>query len=82
MARLLYFGSLPDRLERAEEDVALPDAVNDVGGLLEWLRTRGGNWEQMLVEGAVQVTVNKQFAEQDTPIGDDDEIAIVSVGLM
>lgn len=82
MAKLLYFGSLPDLLDRAAEDLSLPESVTNVESLLTWLRGRGGNWQRVLVEGAVQVTVNKQFAEMNTTLSNADEIAIISIGLM
>jgi molybdopterin synthase sulfur carrier subunit len=49
--------------------------------LLAWLRTRGGNWEKALREDAVKVTVNRQFAEVDTAVNDEMEIAIVPARL-
>jgi len=79
MAKILYFAALVDQLGRDSESVALPTSVSDVRSLLTWLRTRGGNWERLLVEQAVRVTVNKQFAAPETPINDAAEIAIISM---
>lgn len=81
MAKLLYFGRLPDRLGSAAEETPLPAEVRNVRSLLEWLRTRGEPWQMHLAEEWVQVTVNKQFAEPQTPLTDNDEIAIISKGL-
>ncbi len=81
MAKILYFGSLPDLLERGEEEFHLPKNVKDVQGLLDYLGRRGDTWRRGLAPDRVRVTVNKEFAEPDTAIGDDDEIAIVSVSL-
>ncbi len=77
MARILYFASLVDHLGRASEDVTLPQDVTDVRSLLAWLRTRGGMWEQRLLEKGVQVTVNRQFAIPETRVTNDAEIGIV-----
>ncbi|MBI3571016.1 MAG: MoaD/ThiS family protein [Gammaproteobacteria bacterium] len=77
MARILYFSTLVDKLGSSSEEVALPESVTDVRALLAWLRARGGNWENALREGAVQVTVNRRFAEVGTAINDKMEIAIV-----
>ncbi|RMD68516.1 MAG: MoaD/ThiS family protein [Gammaproteobacteria bacterium] len=74
--RLLYFAALAETLGRTAEEVELPSEVSDVRGLLAWLRGRGGPW-QALEPGTVQITVNRQFAEADTPIGGGDEIALV-----
>ncbi|KPK40535.1 MAG: hypothetical protein AMJ69_02115 [Gammaproteobacteria bacterium SG8_47] len=81
MAKLLFFGSLPDKLGLGSQDIPLPFTVKDVRGLLEWLRRRGRNWELFLAEDRVQVTVNKHFAELETKVNDEDEIAIISIGL-
>ena len=78
MARILYFAYLVDKLGRAQEDLVLPAAVQDVRGLLAQLRTRGGVWEKALTEDKVQVLVNKQFSTPETKIADADVIAIVS----
>lgn len=75
--KILYFARLVDRLGRAGEDVELPGAVHDVGGLLQWLRARGGAWETYLADGQVNVTVNRAFTRPDSPVKAGDEIAIV-----
>jgi molybdopterin synthase sulfur carrier subunit len=80
MAKLLYFAALADRLGRTAEEVELPAGITDVRALLAWLRSRGGVWESLLAENAVQVTVNRQFASLDTGIDDRLEIAIVPTG--
>lgn len=63
MANILYFGSLPDHLKMAAEEIALPADINTVAQFLGWLRERGNNWEQYLAEDNVQVTINRTFAE-------------------
>jgi molybdopterin synthase sulfur carrier subunit len=78
MARILYFAYLVDKLGRAQEELPLPGTVQDTGGLLALLRSRGGIWEKALADDKVQVLVNKQFAELHTKIADGDEVAIVS----
>ena len=78
MAKILYFAALVDALGSAAEDVTLPAAIDDVRALLAWLRTRGKNWEQTLVENAVRVTVNKQFGTLETKIDNTCEIALIS----
>jgi molybdopterin synthase sulfur carrier subunit len=77
MARILYFAYLVDKLGRASEDLNLPAEVKDVRSLL-LLQRRGGVWEKSLAEDKVKVLVNKQFAELETAIANDQEIAIVS----
>ena len=77
MAQLLYFASLVDQLGKASEQIELPTEVQDVRGLLAWLRARGGAWEQHLADPAVRVVVNKQFAQPTTPVSDGATIAFI-----
>jgi len=78
MIKILYFAQLVDLLGRSSEEVSLPDDVSDVRGLLAWLRRRGGNWERLLVEDAVRVTIERQFADFGTLLSDPSEIAIIN----
>lgn len=78
MAKILYFAQLVEKLGLPSETVALPATVTDVRSLLAWLRTRGGQWEKLLADDAVRVTVNRQFVNLDTPITGDVEVGIVS----
>lgn len=45
--------------------------------LLAWLRARGGVWETLFADDAVNVTVNRQFAVPDTRLDDRAEIALL-----
>lgn len=78
MIKLLYFAALPDRLGTSAEEVDLPEGVATVRALLALLRARGGEWEHVFGAGALRVTVNKRFADPDTPIKAGDEVAFVS----
>jgi molybdopterin converting factor small subunit len=77
MARILYFATLVSDLSLGSEDIDLSGEVTDVSKLLALLRSRGGVWEQRLADNAVRVTVNKQFADLNATIGNNDEIAII-----
>lgn len=75
--KLLYFAWIRQQTGIGEEDVALPDGVADVAGLIEWLRGRGPEFAQALEDvSAIRVAVNQQFAELDTEIADGDEVAL------
>ena len=43
-------------------------------------RVRLGHWALLLADNAVRVTVNRQFANLDTPLDNRHEIAILSAG--
>ncbi len=75
--KILYFAKLMERLGRGSEDVRLPESVTDVGGLLAWLRERGGNWDEHLQDNLVKVTVNREFTTPESTFQEGDELAIV-----
>ncbi len=74
---LLYFSYLVKFLRRESEQVELPGSVQDVSALIDWLARRKREQAHLLQEGAIRITVNRQFAEPFTRIEDGDEIAIV-----
>lgn len=81
MAKVLYFGDLPDRIGRGAEELFLPKTVQTTRGLLHYLRERGAAWSDALQDDRLTITINKQFLELDDPITDQDEIALISKGL-
>jgi molybdopterin synthase sulfur carrier subunit len=51
--------------------------VHDVGGLLDWLRARGGGYAEALQNLAVvRVAVNQDYVGLEHPVRDGDEVAI------
>jgi molybdopterin synthase sulfur carrier subunit len=75
--KLLYFAWLRARIGCAEEEVPLPRGVHDVGGLLDWLRARGGGYAEALQNLAVvRVAVNQDYVGLEHPVRDGDEVAI------
>lgn len=75
--RLLYFVSLPAAIGKEAETVDLPDGVGTVGELRAWLPRRSDVWAKAVQNIDLTITINKQFAEDTTPIETGDEIAIV-----
>ena len=77
---VLYFmRSLLKVTRKEEEALELKLEQATVGGLLELLRKRGKDWIEPFDDKAVQVTVNKHFAELFTRLETGDEVAIVPV---
>lgn len=75
--RLLYFARLREAFGRAGEDVDLPEAVADVGALVEWLRARGGAWAEELAAGrSFRVAVDQDMASLRTALRAGAEVAI------
>ena len=78
--KILYFMTNMLRVTKKEhEELELPESINEVQKLLKLLRSRGKGWETMFADNAVQVTVNKQFAELFTKLEHGDEVAFVPV---
>jgi molybdopterin synthase sulfur carrier subunit len=74
---VLYFAWLRTRIGHAEENFPKPAEVNNVTGLLAWLRDRGGRYAEALRDlSVIRVAVNQDYVGPDHPIRDGDEIAI------
>ena len=74
---LLYFAWLRVRIGRAEERIVLPSHVGDVGGLLDWLPSRGGGYAVALRDpSVVRVAVNQDYVGRDHRLQDGDEVAL------
>ena len=75
--KLLYFAWLRARVGCAEEEVELPAGVDDVAGLLGWLRQRGGGHAEALKDlRIVRVAVNQSYVGADHPVRESDEVAL------
>ena len=75
--KLLYFAWLRARIGHAEEELAVPDEVRDVAGLLQWLQGRGGAHAEALRDlSVIRVAVNQEYVGRDHPIREGDEVAL------
>ena len=73
---ILYFAWLRDRLGCAEERIAVPADVGDIGALRRWMRGRGPLHASAFAEGArIRAAVNQDFADDSAPVAAGDEIA-------
>jgi len=74
--KLLYFAWVREKTGMAEEDVSLPEGVNDVGGLIDWLKGRGDGFAAAFgTPNLVRCAVNQDFAAPGRPVADGDEVA-------
>ena len=77
MTQLLYFAWVRERIGRDGEVIALPPSVATVSELLDWLSTRSPAHATALADRSrLRVAVNQDFADDYTPVGANDEIAI------
>lgn len=75
--QLLYFGWVRGKIGTDRETVEPPDGVDDVEGLIIWLRGRGAGYAEALGDLAVvRVAVNQELVELDQPVKPGDEIAL------
>ena len=75
--QLLYFGWVRGKVGIDRETIDLPDGVDDVAGLITWLRDRGAGYAEAFDDlNVVRVAVNQELADLDQPIGEGDEVAM------
>jgi molybdopterin synthase sulfur carrier subunit len=75
--KLLYFAWVRERIGRAQEELEPPAAVTTTGELVQWLKTRGPEYEHALAEPtAVRVAIDRVHAGADAPIAGAREVAI------
>ncbi|MSQ59424.1 MAG: molybdopterin converting factor subunit 1 [Betaproteobacteria bacterium] len=77
MLKILYFARLREAFGASHEEIALPAGIVNVGGLVAFLHSRGGNWEKELApQRNFRVAVNQDMADPETKISAGDEIAL------
>lgn len=73
---LRFFASVREQLGVGQESADVPATVTTVGELRQWLRLRGGAWEQTLAEGrALRMAVDHAVARADTAVAEGCEVA-------
>jgi molybdopterin synthase sulfur carrier subunit len=76
MLKILYFAALRERMGHNEEDLAPPASVTTVAELITHLRDRDPAGTAAFAQpGLVRAAVNQEFANLQTTIHDNDEIA-------
>jgi sulfur-carrier protein len=74
--KILYFAMIREKVGRAEEDVSPPAHVADVGQLIEWMKSRGPEFERTFADmRGVRVAVNQEHVKLNHPVRAGDEIA-------
>lgn len=74
--RVLYFAWVRQKIGVGEEEVAPPEGVRDVAGLMAWLATRSpGHAEAFARAKTIRAAVNQDFATPDQPVAPGDEVA-------
>ncbi len=74
---LLYFAWLRTKIGLAREELARPDGVSDVAGLLSWLAGRSPAYAAALADlSLVRVAVNQEYARPSHLVAEGDEVAL------
>jgi molybdopterin synthase sulfur carrier subunit len=75
---LQYHAWLRDNMGCATEHILLPDKVENVGMLLDWLQTQDERFKRAFKYiDVVLVSVNHHHADRDYPVHDEDEVVLV-----
>jgi molybdopterin synthase sulfur carrier subunit len=75
--RLVYFSWVRERIGKGDEDVELPESVITVRDLLEWLKTRGEEYEAALQHtDTIRVALDMEHVHHSERIGTPFEIAL------
>ncbi len=72
--KLLYFASIREQIGLCEEEVALPAHIATIADIVEWLQTRGEQY-QALRSPTLRVAINQAHVKLDANIADATEIA-------
>ncbi|RFC65332.1 molybdopterin converting factor subunit 1 [Fulvimarina endophytica] len=75
--KLSYFAWVRERIGKSDEEVALPAGVETVSDLLDWLRSRGENYEYALqVPEIIRVAIDQEHVDHSERLAGAGEIAL------
>ena len=71
-----YFSWIKEHVGKSEEQIELPDHINDVNELINYLNELDKKYSLILEKkNLIKIAVNKTYSSFDTNISDSDEIA-------
>ncbi|MBS4083328.1 MAG: molybdopterin converting factor subunit 1 [Rhizobiales bacterium] len=74
--KIMYFAWLRERLDKTEEEVEIPSSVQTVGELMDWLKTRGEEYEYAFDNPKViRAAIDKTHVRAEAKIAGASEIA-------
>lgn len=74
--KVLYFAWLKEKTGVAEEELAVPEGVSDVAGLIAALKERSDGFKDAFSdESIVRVAVNHEYVDFDHAVKQGDEVA-------
>jgi molybdopterin synthase sulfur carrier subunit len=74
--KIVYFAWLRERLDKTEEDVEIPANVQTIGELMDWLKTRGEEYEYAFDNlKVIRAAIDKTHVRPEANIAGASEIA-------
>lgn len=74
--KIVYFAWLRERLDKTEEDVEIPASVQTIGDLMQWLKSRGEEYEYAFDNPKViRAAIDKTHVRPEAKIAGAGEIA-------
>ena len=74
--KIVYFAWLRERLDKTEEDIEIPASVQTIGELMDWLKTRGEEYEYAFDNPKViRAAIDKTHVRPEAKIAGASEIA-------
>lgn len=74
--KAVYFAWVRERVGKAEEEIAPPASVTNVGELLDWMAGRGEEYEYAFENRRfIRVALDRMHVKHDAPIAGAGEIA-------
>lgn len=74
--KIVYFAWLRERLDKTEEDVEIPASVQTIGDLMQWLKSRGEEYEYAFDNPKViRAAIDKTHVRPEAKIAGAREIA-------
>ncbi|MFC5384386.1 molybdopterin converting factor subunit 1 [Aquamicrobium segne] len=75
--KLIYFAWVRERIGKEQEDVDLPENIQTVSDLLNWLKQQGEEYENALQHpDVIRVAINHEHVSHDETIIGAQEIAL------
>ena len=74
--KLLYFAWVRQRTGIGEEDIDLPDGIDTVADVIDWLKTRSEGYEAAFTNlKVIRAALDQEHVALDAPISDARELA-------
>jgi sulfur-carrier protein len=75
--KLIYFAWVRERIGKADEDIELPSDVTTIRELINYLKTRGEEYEAAFAfPDVIRAAINQEHVEHSAKIGEAKEIAL------